>query len=292
MTPLIRFLRGTHPDTKGRVLDDILVFSDVDLESDHTYIQWLFPLETMSENVSESPILTREEIATIKESEIIQQNIQRALERMTVFYSTTDNWLEEDNHNHLRITRILKATDSLLGKESAQKFYELLLMRIAETEAPVSPYNMEYWKEAVGLTLKKSTKMYLDIDGTMIHEDLTENYGKPARGLESFLVALRLYDTFWLTTHCKDGDVTQARRIMKGVLSEEYHEDIDRIQGTVWDTMKTEALDWNSDFIWFDNDIFAEERKALEKCGPNQSVLEVDLRTNPRQLEEIVRDVL
>ena len=56
--------------------------------------------------------------------------------------------------------------------------------------------------------------------------------------------------------------------------------------------MKTEALDFDSDFIWFDNDIFSEEWKALQKCGSKQSVIEVDLRTNPRQLEEIVRDVL
>lgn len=126
----------------------------------------------------------------------------------------------------------------------------------------------------------------------MIHEDLTDNYGKAAQGLEGFLIALRPYDTYWLTTHCMNGDVTQARRIMKGVLSEEYHEDIDRIQPTSWQDMKTEALDWSSDFIWFDNDIFAEEWKTLEKCRFGQSVVQVDLRENPLHLEEIVRDIL
>ncbi len=134
-------------------------------------------------------------------------------------------------------------------------------------------------------------KIYLDIDGTLIHEDLSENFGKPAAGLEAFLVALRPHDTFWLTTHCTDGDASQAQRIMKAVLPEAFHGDIDRIQPTVWKRMKTEAIDLNSDFIWFDNDIFIEEWQALVKRGPNQTVVEVDLRTNPRQLEEIVRDV-
>jgi len=94
-------------------------------------------------------------------------------------------------------------------------------------------------------------KIYLDIDGTMLHEDLTENYGKPAAGLEEFLTALRPYDTYWLTTHCTEGDPVHARRITKAVLPESLHADIDRIKPTTWTELKTEALDWNSDFIWF-----------------------------------------
>lgn len=80
----------------------------------------------------------------------------------------------------------------------------------------------------------KKFKIYLDIDGTMIHEDLTENYGKVAKGFEEFLVALRPYDTFWLTTHCKKADATNAQRKMKEVLSPEFHADINRVQPTAW----------------------------------------------------------
>ena len=135
-------------------------------------------------------------------------------------------------------------------------------------------------------------KVYLDIDGTMIHEDLTENYGKAAAGLEEFIITLRRYDTYWLTTHCMTGDPVNARRIIKTVLPESRHDDIDRIKSTVWSDMKTEALDWEGDFIWFDNDIFNAEWQALEQCRAGQSVVQVDLRENPRQLQEITRDVL
>jgi hypothetical protein len=135
-------------------------------------------------------------------------------------------------------------------------------------------------------------KIYLDIDGTLIHEDLTENYGKPARGLLRFLEALRGYDTYWLTTHCMDGDPENARRIMKKVVPEEYYKDIDRIKPTEWKDNKTEALDLDSDFIWFDNDIFEEEWKELERCKENQGVVQVDIKENPEHLIEITRDVL
>ena len=137
-----------------------------------------------------------------------------------------------------------------------------------------------------------SMKIYLDIDGTMIHEDLTENYGKAAAGLEDFITALKPYDTYWLTTHCHEGDPTRAQAIMKRVLPDALHPEIDRIKGTVWDVNKTEALDWDSDFIWIDNDVFEEEWKQLERCTDNQSVVQVDLRANPEQLKEITRDVL
>ena len=135
-------------------------------------------------------------------------------------------------------------------------------------------------------------KIYLDIDGTMVHEDLSENYGKPAVGLEEFITALRSHDTYWLTTHCMDGNPEHARELMKRHLPQSLHGDIDRIKPTIWHTLKTEALDWNSDFIWFDNDIMEAEWKAFENCSPNQSVMQVDLMENPNQLEEITRDIL
>lgn len=126
----------------------------------------------------------------------------------------------------------------------------------------------------------------------MIHDDLSDMYCKAAAGLGEFIVALRPYDTYWLTTHCPTGDPEKARRIMKGVLPEDLHADIDRIKPTVWQDRKTDAIDFDSDFIWFDNDIFASELKVLEKCREGQSAFEVNLRDNPKQLIEIVRDVL
>lgn len=135
-------------------------------------------------------------------------------------------------------------------------------------------------------------KVYLDIDGTMIHEDLTENCGKPAEGLLEFLEALRPHKTYWLTTHCPDGNPERAREIMKRVVPEEYYSDIDRIKPTEWRDLKTNALDFNSDFIWFDDCIFDAEWKVLEKCSENQSVVQVDLRNNPAHLREITRDIM
>ena len=132
--------------------------------------------------------------------------------------------------------------------------------------------------------------IYLDIDGTLIHENLAEP--KAADGLVEFITALRPHTTYWLTTHCRDGNPDRPREIMKRFLPPELHADIDRIKPTVWDVMKTEGIDWSEDFIWFDNDISAFEWEQIEKGSEGQQAIEVNLHTNPVQLLEIVRDVL
>lgn len=135
-------------------------------------------------------------------------------------------------------------------------------------------------------------KIYLDVDGTLIHEELSEKNGQAAAGLADFIVALRPHDVYWLTTRCTNGDATNPRNTLKSVLPSELHADIDRIKPTSWQDLKTNAIDFNSDFIWFDNEIYSGEQKKLEECTENQMVIEVDLRNNPEHLIEITRDVL
>jgi hypothetical protein len=135
-------------------------------------------------------------------------------------------------------------------------------------------------------------KIYLDVDGTLIHEDLSERHGQAAAGLAEFIISLRPFDIYWLSTRCTDGNPTNPREAVKAVLPTSLHADIDRIKPTVWQDLKTNGIDFNSDFIWFDNEIYSGEWKKLKQCTDNQIVTEVDLRNNPQHLLEIVRDVL
>ena len=120
--------------------------------------------------------------------------------------------------------------------------------------------------QSQGRYLKNNMKIYLDIDGTMIHEEI-EKAGIPAIGLDEFLVALRPHETYWLTTHCMNGDPQYAQKLMKKKVPEEFHADIDRIMPTAWSLLKTDALDFNSEFIWFDNEVSSQELKELQKCN-------------------------
>lgn len=133
--------------------------------------------------------------------------------------------------------------------------------------------------------------IYLDIDGTLIHEEMTEKNGKPAIGLADFFEALKSHETYWLTTHCRDGNPDKARRLLRAVLPEELHPEIDRVKPTVWDVNKTEAIDWSKEFIWFDDSIGVFELLKFKNARANQEFIEMNLRENPKQLIEIIEDV-
>lgn len=134
--------------------------------------------------------------------------------------------------------------------------------------------------------------IYLDIDGTLIHEDRWDMANPAADGLDEFIIALRPHTAYWLTTHCRDGNPERVREIMKRYVPVELHADIDRIKPTTWDMMKTEGIDWSQDFIWFDNDISPFEWERIEQGSENQRAIEVNLKRNPKQLIEIARDTL
>jgi hypothetical protein len=146
---LINFLRGMGPDSQGRYHSDILKFSDEELESSHNYIQWLFPLREPSEAVPESPFL--ESVAVIEQlrrDEDVQESMVTALIRMHRFYEDNDHWLRQGDHNHLRITRILKSITLLNTRKNAQDFYDFILRRV-ESAQPVTAESLNYWKESL-----------------------------------------------------------------------------------------------------------------------------------------------
>ena len=146
---LLLFLQGIGPDSEGRSHADVLKLSDDELERVHNYIQWLFPLREWSDAVPGSPFLPDDEIVeTMKNDEAVQENIVNALVRMERFYQDNDHWLRQNDHNHLRITRILKSVALLNSKENARDFYDFIMLRV-EMAKPVTDESMRYWEESI-----------------------------------------------------------------------------------------------------------------------------------------------
>jgi Opioid growth factor receptor (OGFr) conserved region len=150
-SPILEFLAGSGPDASGRFLRDILAYTDTELELRHDYIQWLFPLDTQSLAVPSSPVLTPSEIAAIQGSGCACENMTRAAERMARFYRENDHWLIPVDHNHKRITRIIKSLRMLVGQREAESFYTSILSRVGEAGDRVTESSQRYWQEAVGL---------------------------------------------------------------------------------------------------------------------------------------------
>lgn len=147
-SPVIKFLSGSGSDHRGRFLEDVLAFSDNELESRHDFIQWLFPLDTPSAAVPGSPVLSSEDIKEIRGCQQSRTNLLRAKERMERFYRENDHWLVPFDHNHRRITRIIRSLALLVGEAEAKEFYQFIEQRIADANAPISATSRRFWREA------------------------------------------------------------------------------------------------------------------------------------------------
>ncbi len=149
MPSLTSFLRGSGPDYSGRYIRQVLEMNDQELEEIHNYIQWLFPLNEFNNTVPNSPILTNRDISVAKKDKAIQSNLMSAMARMEQFYNDNDHWIEEYNHNHLRITRIIKSLNAMLGYQIAEEFYFKIMARINTKPGVVNDESITYWKNAL-----------------------------------------------------------------------------------------------------------------------------------------------
>ena len=124
--------------------------SDSELERTHDYIQWLFPLLAPSNAVPGSPVLTLQELELARGSAQIAANLTQALDRMETFYDETDGWLAPNDHNHLRITRIIRSANLIVGRDFAEDFFNAIMQRVAKSGRKVLPRNIAYWRDALG----------------------------------------------------------------------------------------------------------------------------------------------
>jgi hypothetical protein len=148
--PLHAFLTGTGRDGRERLATDVLGFSDQRMEEVHDYIQWLFPLPTRSGAQPGAPVLTQAEIDAIRADQSAQDTLAKATERMLLFYQNTRRWLTSYDHNHLRITRIIRSLRILTGREDAQRFYKAILDLNDAAGSPVNARSLEFWADATG----------------------------------------------------------------------------------------------------------------------------------------------
>jgi hypothetical protein len=149
---VVQFLTGEAADAHGRTIKDVLQQGDEWLEQEHNYIQWLFPLLDESAQVHDAPVLSPEDVTLLRASSEAQSNQQAAVERMLQFYANNTHWLTETDHNHLRITRILKSVRLLQSLEAAEVIYNILMEQLRQAGSPIAAKNVAFWTDAVGLS--------------------------------------------------------------------------------------------------------------------------------------------
>ena len=129
------------------------------------------------------------------------------------------------------------------------------------------------------------TNIYLDIDGVLLANDLN-----PANHASEFLkYVLEKFpeSTYWLTTHCQ-GDASVPIQHIGHLFDNETVELMKKIKPTSWNLAKTRAIDFSKPFLWFDDDLFYEEKESLIEHDLLDNWIEVDLSKNPDQLQNFI----
>lgn len=124
--------------------------------------------------------------------------------------------------------------------------------------------------------------IYLDIDGVLITKGGTE-----ANHLAYFLERATTWHTcYFLSTHCK-GDSSHALDYLSQFVSNDALDLLEQAEPTNWATQKTEAINFNSPFIWLDDYTFHAEREVLAEHDALRQLILVDLGKNSDQLLQV-----
>lgn len=130
--------------------------------------------------------------------------------------------------------------------------------------------------------------IYLDIDGVLLANDK-----EAARHADKFLQAiLKKYpdSTYWLTTHNWKGE-NRAYEVLAPHLQPETVALLDKIKPSEWDELKTDAINFEQDFLWFDDDLWPNELNVLEKHEATHNFIMVDLHKDPDLLDKLAQVV-
>ena len=150
-TALTNFLSGSGTDHSGRTYQDIFDQDDEWLEYTHDWVQWCFPLFEKSQSVKSAPTLeSSNEVEVIRTCSSCQENMRLGLIRYAEFLRDNDYWLRYHDHNHLRITRLIKSARMLMSEEQATEFLNYVMGQVeARANDLVSTISQQYWKQAL-----------------------------------------------------------------------------------------------------------------------------------------------
>jgi hypothetical protein len=130
--------------------------------------------------------------------------------------------------------------------------------------------------------------VYLDIDGVLlVNEAHAANYAD-----EFLQTVLETYpnSTYWLTTHNWQGQ-NRAKEVLAPHLKPETVALLDKVKESEWGELKTDAINFDDDFLWFDDDLWPDELKVLEEHEAAEQFILVKLGEDPDMLQKLAEVV-
>lgn len=154
-----------RPNTDGRTLDAILAEDDDALEFHHDIIQWCFPLHEPSSVNPDAPIISPAEQQTLSGRPDVRRKMRQVLDRWLSFYGfrfqgpsvvptddfadKSQHWNRPLNHNHLRITRIIRSLRLFGLDDEARQVHDAFATFAGSNASRIAPTAPAYWRDAL-----------------------------------------------------------------------------------------------------------------------------------------------
>lgn len=117
-------------------------------------------------------------------------------------------------------------------------------------------------------------KLYLDIDGVLLNCNAA-TYAREACELIEYVT--NEFDCYWLSSHCK-GYAEPTIEYLSGYFPPNVIVKLQKVKPTFWENLKTEGIDFDSNFIWLAYCPSNKEQQVLKNFGASESLYRVDLR--------------
>ena len=131
----------------------------------------------------------------------------------------------------------------------------------------------------------KKKLLYLDVDGVLLGKSNLNKVILAPYAKEFLSFCLKNFECYWLTTHCKDSETENVIRQIKEYADNFVIGLIKQILPTTWKTLKTEVIDFRSDFFWVDDSPLQYEIEQLKMNSVFHRWIEVNTRKCPDDLK-------
>jgi len=165
---IIDFYENKHSVGRNNLtFDQVTKLPDARLEQCHDYIQWLFPLPEQSRFMRDAPILDRETARRLSSGYSLR--VSEAIQTMMRFWKIDlrlgedgpatikmgQYWMQPEDHNHFRISRVIRFLTLLAEDRAKPVLYSDCAERILEVmvkaneEKPfATDTTVKFWKKA------------------------------------------------------------------------------------------------------------------------------------------------
>lgn len=146
---ILAFLECRGTDYKLRRIEEVWAFDDWQIENTHDFIQWMFPLPLENTAQLSRPILSPVGAKKIAESSLALDSLTKSRSWYLNFLKKSSGWLQKYDHNHLRITRMLKSTALINGPAVAQENYTLVKNIAGKNFHSIGKVAVAFWENAL-----------------------------------------------------------------------------------------------------------------------------------------------